>query len=88
MVGYADRTVIIDPEHSKKLDGFAGALLNNSLVMDGRIVGTWKRTFKKDTVVIELNLLASLNKTEARALDAAIERYSGFLDMPATVMKE
>ena len=86
MVGYADRTVIIDPQHSKKLDGFAGALLNNSLVMDGRIVGAWKRTFKKDAVVIELNLLASLNKTETRSLDAAIERYSGFLGMSAKVI--
>jgi hypothetical protein len=87
MVGYSDRNAIIDPGHLKKLDGFAGALLNNSLVIDGRIVGTWKRTFKKDAVVIELNLLASLNKAETRLLDAAIERYSRFLGVPATVMK-
>jgi hypothetical protein len=37
-------------------------------------------------VVIELNLLASLNKTETRSLDAAIERYSGFLGMSAKVI--
>ena len=85
MVGYTDRTVIIDPQHSKKLDGFASALLNNSLVIDGRIVGTWKRTIKKDAVAIELKLLASLNKTQSRALDAAIERYASFLDLPVLV---
>lgn len=86
MVGYSDRTVIIDPEHSKKLDGFATALLNNSLVINGRIVGTWKRTFTKDTAVIEVKLLASLNKSETRELDAAVERYGRFLGMPVKVM--
>jgi Winged helix DNA-binding domain len=87
MVGYTDRTVIIDPQHSKKLDGPAGALLNNSLVIDGRIVGTWKRTLRKDAVIIELKLLTSLNKTQTRALDEAIDRYGRFLDLPATVMR-
>ena len=85
MVGYTDRMVIIDPQHSKMLDGFAGALLNNSLVIDGRIVGTWKRTIKKDAVAIELKLLTSLNKTQTRALDEAVERYSRFLDLPVLV---
>jgi hypothetical protein len=85
MVGYTDRTVIIDPQHSKKLDGFAGALLNNSLVIDGRIVGMWKRTLRKNAVAIELKLLTSLNKTQTRALDAAINRYGRFLDLPVLV---
>ena len=82
MVGYTDRTVIIDPQHSKKLEGAAGALLNNSLVIDGRIVGTWKRTLKKDAVAIELKLLTSLNKAQNRALDHAVGRYDRFLGMP------
>ena len=85
MVGYTDRTVIIDLQHSKMLDGFAGALLNNSLVIDGRIVGMWKRTLKKDAVAIELKLLASLDKAQTRALDAAIDRYGRFLDLPVLV---
>jgi hypothetical protein len=82
MVGYTDRTVIIDPQHSKKLEGAAGALLNNSLVIDGRIVGTWKRTLKKYAVAIELKLLTSLNNAQTRALDTAIDRYAKFLDLP------
>ena len=85
MVGYTDRMVIIDPQHSKMLDGFAGALLNNSLVIDGRIVGTWKRTLRKNAVAIELKLLTSLNKTQTRARDEAVERYSRFLDLPVRV---
>jgi hypothetical protein len=85
MVGYSDRTALIDPGHTKKLDGFASALLNNSLVIDGRIVGTWKRTFKKDAVLIELKLFASLKKAGTKELDSAIKRYADFLGLPAVV---
>jgi hypothetical protein len=86
MVGYTDRSALIESQHAEKLEALGIYLLNPAIVINGKIVGTWKRTFRKNAVVIRLNLLASLNKTETRALDAAIERYAGFLDMPATVM--
>jgi hypothetical protein len=49
-------------------------------------VGTWKRRFKKDTVVITVSLFASLSEAQNRALSAAVERYSRFVDMSATVV--
>jgi hypothetical protein len=84
-VGYSDRSGIIEPEHAEKLEAFSVYLLSPAIVLDGKIVGTWKRTIRKNEVVIQLNLLASLNKTETRALDAAIERYGRFLRLPVAM---
>jgi peroxiredoxin len=49
--------------------------------MDGRVVGTWKRTIKKDAVMITPSLFTPLNEAETRAFAAAANRYGAFLDM-------
>ena len=82
MVGYTDRSAMIDSHHVEKLEAWRIYLLNPAIVINGKIVGTWKRTFKRNTVIIEPRLLTSLNKTETRALTAAAGRYARFLDMP------
>ena len=81
MVGYSDRSALIDPLHAKKLVDWGVYLLNPSIVINGKIVGTWKRTITKKTVVIEPRLLTQLNKTDTRALVAAAGRYAGFHDL-------
>lgn len=87
MVGYSDRSSIIDPAHLKMLDGFGTILLGNSIVIDGRIVGSWKRTLNKKAVVIKANLFKPLNKSGASALNAAVKRYGKFLDMPVLMSR-
>jgi hypothetical protein len=64
------------------LESFGVYLLNPSIVINGKIVGTWKRIFRKGSVVVEPRLLTSLNKTDTRALIAAAWRYARFLDLP------
>jgi hypothetical protein len=49
------------------------------MIMDGRVVGTWKRALKKDTVVITLSPFAKLTQTEARAFASTAKRYGTFL---------
>jgi hypothetical protein len=80
-VGYTDRSAIFDALHTKKLDPRSG-VLTNTMVLDGQIVGTWKRTFKKNSVVIEANPFVPLSNTETRAFAASANRYGAFLHMP------
>src|SRR5947209_5039282 len=77
-VGYTDRSAIFDALHTNKLDPRTG-LLSNAMVLDGQVIGTWKRTFKKNTIVIEANPFISLGDTETRAFAAAASRYAEFL---------
>src|SRR6266852_1678409 len=79
-VGYTDRSAIFDALHTNKLDP-RGGLLANTMVLDGQVIGTWKRTFKKNTVVIEVNPFVPLSTTETRAFAASANRYGAFLTM-------
>jgi hypothetical protein len=71
--------------HAKSLSS-GGGVLSPTIVADGRVVGTWKRTFKKDTVVLTVTPFAPLSEARNRALNAAVERYCRFVGMSATVV--
>ncbi len=79
IVGYKDRSAVFDVSHTKKLDARGNILFNHMIVLDSRVVGTWKRTLNKDTVVLTPCLFAPLNAAETRALAASANRYSAFL---------
>jgi hypothetical protein len=83
LLSYRDRSASLDAAHAKMLNA-GGGVLSPTIVVEGRVVGTWKRTFKKDTVIVRVNLFASLSEAEDRALSAAVERYSRFVGMPVS----
>jgi hypothetical protein len=53
-----------------------------TLLVDGRVVGTWKRTVAKTLVTVTANPFGRLTKSDATAFTAAAERYGEFLGMP------
>jgi len=58
------------------------------VIVAGRRAGTWRRTIAKGSVVIEANLFASLNRSQAATLKTAVDRYGQFLQMPARLAKD
>jgi hypothetical protein len=83
-VGYSDRSAVIDESDLPKFDA-RGSVLNNVIVRDGRVVGTWKRTLKKDTVIVTPNLFAPLNEAETRAFVESANCYGAFLGLSVHV---
>jgi hypothetical protein len=45
-------------------------------------VGTWKRTFSKEAVIIEKNLFRPLTQPENRAVASAADQYGRFFGLP------
>jgi hypothetical protein len=84
LLGYRDRSASLDALHAKRLNA-GGGMLNPTILANGQVVGTWKRAFRKDAVVIEASPFAPLNETQRHALNAAAERYGRFLNMPASL---
>ncbi len=80
-VGYTDRSAIFDASHTSKLDPREG-LLANTMALDGQIVGHWKRTFKKNSVVIAANPFVALSSDATRLFADSASRYARFLQMP------
>jgi hypothetical protein len=85
LIGYHDRSMIATSEVAAKLFTM-GAALTHVIVIDGQIVGSWRRTLDNGTVTIELNPFRPLTKTEQRAIAAAAQRYGEFLDLPVILI--
>jgi DNA glycosylase AlkZ-like len=84
ITGYKDRSMIGKPEVAAKLFTMGNAL-TAVVVVDGQIVGTWRRTLNKETVVVEISSFTQLTKAEQRSVVAAAQRYSEFLEKPVAL---
>ena len=80
-VGYTDRSAVFDMSLAHKLDPRSNSLLSYIMVLNGQVVGTWKRAIKKDAVIITPNPFTPLNLDETRAFIEVANRYGTFLDL-------
>ena len=81
-IGFRDRSAIGELARRSNLPENSPAFIAHSIIIDGQIVGGWRRTLKKNAVVVEINLITNLTKTEKRAGVDAANRYGVFLDLP------
>jgi hypothetical protein len=78
-IGYKDRSTLIDMQFAKKVMTING-IFNPLMVRNGQVIGTWKRTFKKDSVAITTETFKPLKKAELKAFEPAAQQYADFLD--------
>lgn len=83
--GYKDRSAM-DAHQLGNLFSGMGNALQFVMIVDGQLVGTWKRTIKKDAVSIETNLLTELPEAENQAVASAAHRYGVFLGLPVDLI--
>lgn len=79
ILGYGDRSAVLDPAHANRICPGGNGVFNPTLVIDGRVAGVWKRTLKKDAVLVEVTPFRPLSDSETDALRAAADRYGAFL---------
>jgi Winged helix DNA-binding domain len=84
LIAYKDRGAVTDPastgRSSATIDGYA-----HWLVVDGRFVGTWRREETAAGVEVGLTPHRLLTTAERKAVVAAADRYSAFLETPVIV---
>jgi len=85
LISYKNRSAAITADHHKK------AISNNGIfwpviVVKGQISGIWKRTIKKDKVLIELDHFRPHNKKEIQLITSAAEKYGYFSGLKAEVI--
>jgi Winged helix DNA-binding domain len=77
LIAYKDRSASLDPalwEPGAGPDSYAAPV-----VLDGRVVGRWRRGLKGDRVAITLDLPRHLASADARLVEEAAGRYGNFL---------
>jgi hypothetical protein len=82
LVAYKDRSAAIDPAYSAE---GTNVIFGPTIVLNGRVVGTWKPAAAKDTVVVTLNPFAALRGTARRAALDAARRYGTFVGKTVTL---
>ncbi|MGB8647384.1 MAG: winged helix DNA-binding domain-containing protein [Anaerolineae bacterium] len=85
LVAYTDRSAVRGRIKAVKLDSRTDAILDPMMVVDGQVVGRWKRTLNKDSASIATQPFVELTAAEIRAFATAANRYSKFLGMPVVL---
>jgi hypothetical protein len=87
-IGFKDRSAIGEIAKQAGIKGDDPSLIAHIVILDGQIVGGWKRILKKDVVTVELNLFAKLKKAERQAIIQAANEYGQFLGMAAELVNK
>jgi len=85
-LGYKTRNAILDPKYDKQAVSSNG-IFRPMIVIDGQVAGTWKRTLKKGSVIIEPSAFNPFTEAENQSLLEAANRYGAFLGL-TTVLAE
>ncbi|MEN7547607.1 winged helix DNA-binding domain-containing protein [Rapidithrix thailandica] len=83
LVSYKDRSTVLDPVVTRQTITING-IFRPVIVVDGQVVGLWKRTIKKDKVQITTHYFHPLPKSQNKALIEAIEQYGRFVELATT----
>jgi hypothetical protein len=86
-IGLKDRSAIGTVIGQFDLDANDPAFIAHIIIVDGQIVGGWRRTLKKNEVLIEYMLVVELTKAQQRAVDRAASQYGEFLNLRAERVK-
>jgi hypothetical protein len=85
-IGFKDRSAIGELARQSGLAKNDTALMAHIIILDGQIVGGWKRILKKDPVIVRLDLLTTLTKAEKQAITVAAEQYGKFLGLAVNLV--
>jgi hypothetical protein len=82
-VAYKDRSAILSAASLIARGGRTPGLGDNVLVVNGQLIGTWKRTIGPRGVAIHVSPMRRLTKGEREAVANEVKRYGEFLGLPA-----
>lgn len=81
-IAYKEREVFLDLSNMQGLDARGNVIFNHSIVIDGMIVGGWRRILKKDSVVFTWKLFTNITTAEKHIVEKAAKNYGKFLGLP------
>lgn len=79
ILGYTDRSAMFGSESAGRIVPGGNGMFLSTLVLDGKVCGTWRRTARAKSVTIEATPFVALNAPHRRAFAGAAERYARFL---------
>lgn len=85
ILGYKDRSAVLDPTFNNRICPGGNGVFQPTMVVNGQVVGTWKRLVKKGKVLITPSPFQPLGADASAGLAAAAECYGAFLGISANL---
>ncbi|HSX09068.1 MAG TPA: crosslink repair DNA glycosylase YcaQ family protein, partial [Candidatus Saccharimonadales bacterium] len=85
-IAYKDRSEILDPHYAKELNQ-GGGMINGAIIVNGKMVGGWKRILGKKTVVITIKLFEKISEEQEQSIHEQAQQYGDFHNLPVTIKK-
>lgn len=86
LVGYKDRSAALGPLDFQQVISSANGIFYPVVLIDGKVVGTWKRTIKKDTVQIQPDFFFPLTNSQQDAIAEVSSAYGRFKQLTASMV--
>jgi len=80
-LGYKNRHLFIDAQHMGRVAS-PNAIFSPIIVVDGRVMGTWKRTLQARKVLVKTTLFEAVTADTTDAIAVAAHQYSQFVQRP------
>jgi hypothetical protein len=78
LVAFKDRSATLDPAHALRANA-GGGIFYPVVVVNGRVVATWKRSIARGEVVVTPAGFEALTAAQEKALARPLARYAAFL---------
>lgn len=87
IISYTDRSAMLSFENHQKSISRNG-LFKPVIVLNGQVIGLWKRTINKEKVLLELDFFKSPNGSLKSLVHQASESFGHFLEKEAAIMEK
>jgi hypothetical protein len=82
LVGYRDRELIIAP--SRRKDVYIGGVIRPTVLLDGRVIGTWRLVREAESATVAVTPFSGLTKSVRAAIEAEAADIGRFIGLPTT----
>jgi len=79
IVGYAESKRLMDPDGTARDLARASNRFTQVVLVDGEAAGTWKRTVRRDAVLVEVDLYRPVDAAARLALRSATDDFGAFI---------
>lgn len=87
VISYRNRTAILDLEEQKTAFT-ANGIFKPVITENGKGIGLWKRTLKKDTVIIETSFFEKAKIPALKNIEQAVSNVGAFLNKKVEIVKK
>jgi hypothetical protein len=78
ILGYKDRSAVLPPKFSDRIVPGGNGMFLSTLVIDGQVVGTWKRAARAKSQTLHVTPFVPLTQKQTATIDVAAKRYETY----------